>query len=411
MQNQQRTVKSMSSSSSRKFWCVAVAALAILLSAGGCQNGKAKDKKEATARWNRARAGVMLSLANDQFKAGNLEQCRKTVDGALKLDPQNPSLHILSAKLCIEQGQLEMAERELEEARRAAPNAAEAYYLSGVVYQRWQKPQMAYEFYTAAADKAPAELAYVTARAEMLVELGRSNEALSLLQEKVNYFENSPVIRDAYGQLLMQAGRYGDAVDMFRQASVLAEDDLTLRERFALALYYDKQYVEAAEVLAKLLENDGFKDRADLLAALGQAQLQTGKHRDARRSFEAATQRDPSNVKTWLGLGRAAMEANDFKRAELALRKAHSLDKDAAEPYLLHGYLRIKQNRMKDALASFQKASTLDPQDTVSVCMVGYVYEKTGKHDLAMQQYGKALKMKPNDRLASQLMAGIDLQD
>jgi len=255
------------------------------------------------------------------------------------------------------------------------------------------------------------DLAYVLARAEMLVELDRRNEAVALLQDKVNYFENSPAIRDALGQLLVQAGRFGDAVDMFRQASILSEDDLSLKERFGLALYFDKQYVEAADVIGKLLENEALKNRADLLAALGQAQLQTGKPREAKRTFDAATQKDPSSAKTWLGLARAAMEAGDYKRSELALRKAHSLDPKASEAYLLHGYLRIKQDRMKDALVSFQKASSLDPQDTVSVCMVGYVYEKTNRKDLAMQQYGKALQIKPNDPLASRLMAGIDLHD
>ena len=312
---------------SRRLLCVALAALVLALTATGCQNAKAKDKKAATARWNRARAGVQLSLANDQFRNGNFEECRKTLASALKLDPKNPSLHILSGKVNIEQGQLEAAERELETARKFAPNAAESYYLSGVVFQRWQKPQAAYEFYTAASDKAPAELSYVLARAEMLVALERSNEALSLLQEKVNYFENSPAIRDAYGQLLSQAGRHGDAVDMFRQATILADDDLGLKERFALALYYDKQYVEAADVLSKLVEKDEYKNRADLLAALGQSQMQIGKPREAKRSFESATQQDPSSAKTWLGLSRAAMESNDFKRSELALRKAHSIDK------------------------------------------------------------------------------------
>src|SRR5437867_2865776 len=151
---------------SRKLWLVAAAALAILVSAGGCQNGKERNTKAATARWNGTRANVLYSLAKDQFKAGNLEECRKTVNSALKLDPKNPALHILSARLAIEQGQLEAAERELADARKLAPNAAEAYYLSGVIYQRWQKPQTAYEFYTAASDKAPGELAYVIARAE-----------------------------------------------------------------------------------------------------------------------------------------------------------------------------------------------------------------------------------------------------
>jgi Tfp pilus assembly protein PilF len=392
-------------------WQLVLAALVVALTAGGCQNGKGKDKKEATARWNRARAGVMLSLGADQFKAGNLDQSRTTVDAALKFDPQNPAIRVLSAKIYIEQGQLEAAERELVVARKAAPNLGESYYLSGVIYQRWQKPQTAYEFYTAASDKAPAELSFVIARTEMLVELGRSNEALSLLQEKVQYFENSPAIRDAYGQLLAQAGRYGEAVDMFRQATILADDDMAIKERFALALYYDKQYVECADVLSKLLDKEEFKNRADLLAALGQSQLQIGKPRDARRSFESATQQDPSATKTWLGLARAAMECNDYKRCELALRKAHSLEPASSEPHLLLGYLRLRQNRHNDALTAFQKSNSLEPKDTVSLCMIGYVYEKTGKQDMAMQYYGKALAIKPNDQLASRLMAGVDLHD
>jgi Tfp pilus assembly protein PilF len=394
-----------------KLWCVALAALVLALSAGGCANAKNKNREDAKVRWAKARAGVMYSLASNQFKNGSLEECRKTVSGALKLDPKNPALHILSARVSIEQGQLETAERELELARKVAPNAAEAYYLSGVIYQRWQKPQTAYEFYTAACDKSPAEIAYVIARAEMLVDLDRMNEALALLQEKVNYFENSPAIRDTYGQLLMQVKRYADAVDMFRQATVLAEDDLAIKERFGLALYYDKQYVEAADVLGKLLEKDEFKNRADLLAALGQAQLQTGKARDARRSFETATEKDPASAKTWLGLARAAMESNDFRRSELALRKAHTLEPKASEAYLLLGYLRIKQNKMKDALVAFEKSSGLDPADTVSVCMIGYVHEKSGRKDKAMEFYAKALLAKPNDPLASRLMAGIDLHD
>lgn len=385
--------------------------MALTLSATGCQNGKAKNKKDATARWNHARAGVMASLAKDQFRAGNFETCRKTVDDALKMDPTNAQLHIISAKLYLEQGQLEIAERELEQARKYAPNDAEPYYLSGVVYQRWQKPERAYEFYSAASDKAPAELNYILAQAEMLVDLNRSPEALSLLVGKVQYFENSGAIRDAAGQLLTQAGRHAEAVDMFRQATILNEEEPTYREHLALALYYNKQWPEAADALSKLLAKEHFAGRADLLAALGESQLQLNKPREARQTFEAATQADASNSKTWLGLGKAALECKDFKRAELALKKSQSLDPNSSETHLMLGYVRLRQNRMKDALAAFQKAAALDKKDSVSLCMVGYVYEKTGRKDLAMQYYGKALKLKPNDPLASRLMAGVDLND
>jgi Flp pilus assembly protein TadD len=395
----------------RNLWCVVAAALITTLTATGCQAPRKKATEQASARWNHARANVLYSLANDQYKSGAFDKCRKTLTDALKMDPTNPALRILSAKLAIEQGQLELAERELETARKYAPNEPEGYYLAGVIYQRWQKPERAYEFYTAASDRAPNELSYLLARSEMLVDMERTDEALTLLQGKVVYFENSAAIRDAVGQLLMQARRYHDAVDMFRQASILEEQEASLKERLAFALFYDKQYAEVVDVLTKLMAKDGYGDRADLLSVLGESQLHLGKAREARSAFETATQRDPSNSKAWLGLGRAAMEAKDYRRAELALKKAQSLDANSAETHLMVGYLRLRQNRMKDALASFQKASSLDPKDTVSVCMVGYVYEKTGRSDLAMKYYGQALKLKPNDQLASKLMAGVDLND
>ena len=395
----------------RNFWCVVAAALVLTMAATGCDSAKKKNSKAANARWNSARANVLCSLAKDQFKSGSFDKCRKTVTDALKMDPTHSELRILSAKLAIEQGQLDLAERELETARKYAPNNPEGYYLAGVVYQRWQKPERAYEFYTAASDKAPAELSFLLARAEMLVELERSEEAVTLLSGKVVYFENSAAIRDAVGQLYMQAKRYHDAVDMFRQASVLEDQELGFKERLGLALFYDKQYSDAVDVLSKLVAKEGYTQRGDLLAALGEAQLHLGKVRDARHTFESATEVDSSNARAWMGLGRAAMETKDYRRAELALKKAQTLDGTSAESHLLLGYLRLRQERTKEALSAFQKASMLDQKDTVAVCMIGYVYEKTGRSDLAMKYYGKALKLKPNDQLASKLMAGVDLND
>src|SRR5690349_8169529 len=93
---------------------IAVALFGAATLAGGCAGNKKETSKQAAGqRWNAARAGVLLTLARDQYASGNFDKCRKTLDDALKLDPENPQLHLLSAKLSIEQGQLELAEREL----------------------------------------------------------------------------------------------------------------------------------------------------------------------------------------------------------------------------------------------------------------------------------------------------------
>ena len=139
----------------------------------------------------------MIGLAKDQYDAGQLDKARQTIDDAVKLSPESANARILSARIAIEQSQLELAEKELRLARQFDPRAADADYLSGVVYQRWQKPDLAFDFYSHACDKAPSELAYLMAKAEMLVSMERSTEALKLLQDRVVFFEHSAVIRDA----------------------------------------------------------------------------------------------------------------------------------------------------------------------------------------------------------------------
>src|SRR2546423_14742349 len=86
----------------------------------GCEDNKKTptQKQVAAAQWNRARANVMVGLARDQYATGNFDSCRKTVDEALRMDPDNAPLRVISAKLAIESGQLELADKELEKARK-----------------------------------------------------------------------------------------------------------------------------------------------------------------------------------------------------------------------------------------------------------------------------------------------------
>jgi superkiller protein 3 len=390
------------------FAMVCAAATALV----GCADANRKtQKEEATEQWNAARAAVLHGLARDQFQNGNFDKARETVTQAMRLDPKNAKLHQLSAKLAIEQGQLELAERELTTARELDPKDAEADYLSGVVCQRWQKPAAAYDCYSSAVDKAPNELAYVLAKAEMLVAMDRSKDALALLQEKVSTFDHSPVIRDAIGQLLVQQGRHADAVEMLRQACALATEDNSIREHLAMAMCMNKQYREAAEMLARLLKDPKNAQRADLYLAYGECQLQCNRLPEARGSFESAAGITPTSQQAWTGLAKAALAAGDLRRADLALRRATALDANNAQTTLLVGYLRVRENKLPQALAAFQKASELDRNDTVSVCMIGYVMEKQGHPAKAMQYYSRALKMKPADELATRLMATVDMNE
>jgi len=396
-----------------KLIIVVAAALSVAALSAGCASEKKEktpsQKEQAVRQWNQTRGAVVGQLAKNQYEAGNFEESRKSIEQAVKLDPQNSGYHVLSARLWIEQGNLEQAERDLELARGYDPNNAEADYFSGVVNQRWQRSQQALDCYTNACGKNPSELAYVMARAEMLVALNRAPEALQFMQSKAADFEHNPVLHHAIGQLLVDQGHYAEAVNSLRQAMILAPEDANVREHLAMAQFYNHEYRDAAESFARLLRDEKTSKRSDLWLALGECQMQIGKLPDARASFDTATELNPTSSLAWLSLAKVALQLNDTRRAEIVLRKVMTLDGGASsEAHLMFGYLRLRQDKLPEAMSEFQKASTLDRADTVSLCMIGYVLEKTGKPKQAMKYYAAALKLKPDDELATRLMASVD---
>jgi tetratricopeptide (TPR) repeat protein len=387
---------------------ISILAIAIL---SGCSNTKEPTAKESAMKtWNDARATVLVGLASDQYQNANFDKSRATIDQALAMAPDNASAHILSAKLYIETGSLEAAERELALARKCDPNSGEAQYLSGVVYQRWQQPQRALEFYQYACDKAPAELAYVLAKAEMQVAMGKRDEALSMLQAKAAYFEHSGEIRDEIGLLLEQENRHAEAVEMFRHAEVLNGDDLTIKEHLAMALFHTSEYSEAASILAELVTKEKYDHRPDLLSVLGECQLQTGHAGDAVLSFQQASEMTPDAIGVWLGLARADLQINNLRRAQFAVRKCLSLDDANPEAHLMMGYAQFRLNEFPSAYSSFLRASELNPKDTTSLCMMGLALDRIGRPREAAECYERALRIAPGDDLASHLLARMDVR-
>jgi len=73
--------------------------LVAAMAAVGCADTAKKPtvKAEAKKQWDGARAGVLFSLAKDQYQSGNFDRCRETLNEATRLAPEN--VHVLLAHL------------------------------------------------------------------------------------------------------------------------------------------------------------------------------------------------------------------------------------------------------------------------------------------------------------------------
>lgn len=380
-----------------------VAALIALTT--GC--GRNKQKNEVYQHWNSARAAVQGSLANERYKLGNLDDARKAVDEAIKLDPKNPGYRILSARIYMERNMLEAADQELATARTLAPRLGEIDYLSGVIYQRWQKPELALEYYTKASEKQPGELQFLMARAEVMVQLQRTEEAIKLLQSKLTYFEYSGPLRDLLGSLYQQQGNMEEASRMYYQATILSPEDLTIRERLARSYFELHRYAQCGEQVDTILKDPKYQARADLYLLKGECLLQVQDFRGARDALEKSLELNGSSVPALLAMTKASISLDDLPRAEVSLRKAMSLQPDESQVHLAMGYLRMEQKKWPEALKSFTRAAELAPKDAMPVCMMGLVYERQGNTEEAMKYYGKALQIQPGDKLATELLSKL----
>jgi Flp pilus assembly protein TadD len=159
-----------------------------------------------------------------------------------------------------------------------------------------------------------------------------------------------------------------------------------------------------------LLTSGKFEKRPDLLAALGECQLQTGHAGQAVQNFRQASEIGPDSMGVWLGLARAELQLDSPRRAELALNRCLAIDEASSQAHLLLGYVQLRQDRLSEAYASFARASQLDPTDTVSLCMVGLTLDRLGRGSEAAACYQRVLKMNPGDEMAGQLLARLDLR-
>ncbi|MEM6562534.1 MAG: tetratricopeptide repeat protein [Planctomycetota bacterium] len=387
--------------------------ISILLAAvfvAGCAGGKSPQTTatvEANDRWNAARSGVLLTLAEDQFEAGNLEKSRLTADEALALNPSDARLLVLRARIAVEQGRLEDADRDLDAAMPLMPGDAELAYLAGVVDERRQRPTEALAHYATAAAAAPDEAAYLIAHAEALVALDHVHQALALLNDNVARFEHSAPIRSAIAELHMRQGDFAEAAEMYRHASVLDRDDLFLRERLAVATYQAGRMREAELELGRLVKEPTFADRGDLWLAYGETLLAIGQFKDSRDAFLESTKLAPRNPATWSGLAKASIELGDARRATAAARQVEALSPQRADTHLLLGMSAQVAGEFDAALAAFRFAARLDPTDPLPACLEGRLLQQQGDEQGAAAAFQRALLIEPSDPLARQLLATL----
>ncbi len=313
---------------------------------------------------------------------------------ALSVTEENALAHINLGVAYLNRGRLEDAERELEEAIRIHPGAAEAHAALAGVRGKQNRSEEALELYRAALRLDPGSSSTHRELAQQLLTLGDSAQALVHFREASAL---APLDGDALVDLavaLSREGRHDEATKKFEEASRRAVDEARLHQNWGVVLMDHGDLDEAAQHFKRAIALR--LDYALAHFSAGQTAMRQRSFGEAAEHLREAVRIEPEDEEAHYHLGLALANANMLDEAYAAFEKARSLNPDRAETHYSLGLVLARLSDLDRAADHFRTSSTLAPDNAEAHYSLGLALAGKGEFGEAISCYRRAIELAPD---------------
>ena len=334
-------------------------------------------------------------------RKGNVERAIATLEPALQRNSSNAALHAALAEAYLrkyaETSDRRWLQMGMESGRQAVASnddLAAAHVALGMALAASGQNSAAAGQFERARDlnplSGPAHLG--------LARLRSAREAEQFYQKAIQYSPGEWVPPHALATFYYNDARYDESVAAWRQALLLAPDNVLLMSYLGGALHMKGQYAEAADTFQRALALDA--TTPSIWANLGTVRYFQGSYLDAVRAMEKAAELAPGRFMYWGNLGDSYRWAEGLKgKAGEAYEKAIRLVRERlavtpGDPRLrssLAAYL-AKSGDATGALAELAQLEQLRQGDQGTLFKSALVYELVGDRDKALAALGRAIR-------------------
>lgn len=383
-----------------------------LLCLVGCGQGQytKEGKTAAVEKMAMLKSGTEWQMAHQQFLAGDLTKAMKTVDRSIALNGKVAKSHVLRGRILMERSRLEEARNEMLAAIEIDQNFVDAHYYLGVIYERVNQTDDAMASYKKAMELDSANAQYPVAAAEMLISKGDLAGAETLLNERKQYLQYNPAIRQTMGHIATLRGDHAAAAQCFEEALLLAPGDQAITEDLVQAHIAARQYAEAENALAKLLDKKENEDRRDLQYMRARCLMALNRPVEAREILQKLTSsKDGSaDLRAWVDLGNVAAVLKDKATLRQTMQRVQAMAPDKAEGFMLRAMYCRLDNRPDDALNAVNQAVSRAGDDATPLVFKSIILQDLGRVAEARAALAKAREVDPNNIQAAALLRQIE---
>jgi Flp pilus assembly protein TadD len=296
----------------------------------------------------------------------------------LKLAPAEPEFYFELGMAYSKKGNEEEAARRFEEALRRRPGfrpAVKGLAASLLALRRFGEAAALLERQT------DADARMLTNRGQALLELGRTEEAVAVLERAL---ASNPDLAEPHDLLGLAWVRRGDdrrAESEFRLALVAQPDLATAHANLGSLMARRRDLAQARYHFTRALEIDPgasetHRNYAFLLILLRD-------YAGARREFETAARLAPTNPLAWVDLAELEAAAGRDEKAAAAYRAALERSPRLAEAHLGLGKLLAQRGEVREAIGHLRAAVESAPGMAEARAALGILLLREGRESEA----------------------------
>jgi tetratricopeptide (TPR) repeat protein len=248
----------------------------------------------------------------------------------------------------------------------------------------------------AKAQSAPGSTANAAvSQAKALIDQGRNDQAISLLDEVAKAAPQTPGLEANIGKAYYGKHDYQQAVTHLEAALKQKPDDRESTQLLGLT-YFELGHLQQGIPLLEKVQS--WMPRPDVTGSyvLGVSYLQTQQFDKARLAFARMFSVAPDSPQGYLVLGQMMLRQDLEEKAVPELQKALALDPKLPMAHFLLGEIYLFKSEVQPALDEFTKELEINPILWLAYWRRGDAYTRLGKWDDAERALKQAVWLNQN---------------
>ena len=363
------------------------------------------NPKEAIERYEKAvkaqprNFSALLSLASVYLATGQLDLAQKRVEELKKLSPRQPNVTYLEALLAFTKKDYAKANDAIQLTLAAQPGSGQTHLLAGAISIALNQPAQAEQHLREVVKQVPGSLYARKLLASLYLRQRQAQKADEVLQPGLAAAPDDAALVGLAGESALLKGDFDTASKNFERAAKLNPADGNIRTQSA-ALQFAKG--DAARGFAELEEaskTSTTNPNPDIALVL--AHLRRNEYDKALSNWKTLEKRQPDNPLTYNLRAAIDLGKNDVPAARKALERALELQPTFFPAASNLAGLDLKENKIDDAKKRYTTLLAKDPRNLQAQLALAQLELNTGaKKEDVLARLKEARRTNPTSEQA-----------